>query len=123
MPQRPARTTRRVAIEDLADLVAAPRHATIAFLIGDELRAAPVRAIRRGDSFLVGLGTDETRPDLGTVATLLLDEGVFTSQLRGVRIRGTVRESQHDVGDLTWFDLACDHVVAWDYGHLRPTSS
>ncbi|MCZ7535133.1 MAG: hypothetical protein M5T61_03730 [Acidimicrobiia bacterium] len=115
------RATRRVSIDELADLLADPPRASVAFLAHDEVHLIPVRVCRKGDGFLLGFRAEALTPRTGTVATLLVDAGVFTPELRGVRLRGVV-DGLADGGpdeELTWCLLVADQVVAWDYSKLR----
>jgi hypothetical protein len=112
--------TRRVDVEQVADLLDTPRRAVLAYVIGHEVHATPVRICRRGPSFLLGVRVDERPPSGASKGSLLVDEGRYTLELRGVRIRGLLQPVDAGPDDtLRWFALDEEAAVAWDYGTLR----
>lgn len=117
--RRPKRT-RLVTADRLRDLLGAPSHATVAYTVDGVIHAAPVRACMREDGFMVGLPLDQPAPCPGDAVSLLIDEGVLTSELRGVRYRGTARSAQEQPdSECAWFMFIPDHATAWDYGTMR----
>ncbi len=108
--------TRAVAPEDLPDILHRPPRASIAFVAGEELHAAPV-AFRYQDGRywvrgLPGLGA-------GQAVSLLLDAGCYHSELRGLRVRGSTAAPADAPAD-GWLEVVGE-TTAWDYGAMRRT--
>lgn len=119
------RPTRRVQAEDLRDLLEAAPPANIALRRGDGVQAAPVAFRFRAGRYWIGVPLEDTEPmpRSGELVKLLIDDGRWFFDLRGLWIRGhTVATDQAPGGAggaLAWFELTPDKVVAWDYGTLR----
>lgn len=119
------RATRRVPAEDLRGLLEAAPRANIAFRSGDGIQAAPVAFRFQAERYWIGIPTTETGPLLGPgeVVKLLIDEGRWFFQLRGLWVRGHTaaadRVPEGATGSLAWLELVPQKVVAWDYGRLR----
>ncbi len=118
------RITRAVRPEDLADLLARPPWASLAFASSGTLEAAPVAFRFDGGRYWVGLDAETAaRVENGRVG-LLVDEGCYHTELRGVSVRGRAARSDGPPGQaavgLTWLGGAPDKGSAWDYGAMRP---
>ena len=105
------RTTRDVTPADVADVVADPRRATVTFVDDGEPAIIPVRTRHDGDRWrfataAAALGDREV--------VLLLDDGDWWFELRGVSVRGVARRD----GD-GWYTVEPRRVLAWSYGSLR----
>lgn len=111
------RITRTVTLDDLRDLIEAPENAYLAYAAGDEAEAARVIARRDGERWLVTLPAGVSMPD-GARVVLLIDDGEFYFELRGARVRGTLREA--GVGE---HEIVAERVVTWDYGAMRERTS
>jgi hypothetical protein len=109
--------TRAVALEDLSDLIAAPQNAHLAYVADGEPEAVRVASRRDGERWLVTLPPGTSIPD-GTRVVLLIDDGEFYFELRGVRVRGTLR----DAGDGTR-EVVPEKIITWDYGSMRMRAS
>lgn len=109
--------TRAVELEDLRDLIEAPPSAYLAYAAGGEAEAVRVDARRDGERWLVTLPPGAPVPD-GARVVLLIDDGEFYFELRGVRVRGTLR----DAGDGTR-EVVPEKIVTWDYGSMRRKES
>src|SRR5262245_52958553 len=102
------RTTRDVTPADVADVVADPRRATVTFVDDGEPAIVPVRARREGERW--GFAAAPALDDREVV--LLLDDGDWWFELRGVSVRGVA----HGDG---WYTVEPRRVLAWSYGSLR----
>ena len=58
---------------------------------------------------------------------LLVDDGQYTLELRGIRVRGHVGENHEwdtpGATDEGWLELIPEKVICWDYGSMRRTAS
>jgi hypothetical protein len=104
--------TRAVGLEDLRDLVEAPR-AYLAYVAGGAPEAVRVASRRDGERWLVTLPPGTSVPD-GARVVLLVDDGEFYFELRGVRVRGTLRSAVDGTRE-----VAPEKIVCWDYGAMR----
>ena len=53
---------------------------------------------------------------------LLIDDGWFYFELRGLRVRGALRDNAAPPGldpELRWLELEPSKINAWDYGSMR----
>jgi hypothetical protein len=105
--------TRTVALDDLSDLIDAPPSAYLAYVADGAPDAVRVTTRRDAERWLVTLPPGTSIPDGGRVV-LLIDDGEFYFELRGVRVRGTLR----DAGDGTR-EVVPEKMVTWDYGAMR----
>jgi hypothetical protein len=105
-------------------LEAAPR-ANVAFRRGDGIQAAPVAFRFQAGRYWIGVRPTETGPLLGPgeAVKLLIDEGRWFFELRGLWVRGHTaaadRVPEGAASSLAWLELCPEKVVAWDYGRLR----
>jgi hypothetical protein len=105
--------TRTVGLEDLRDLVEAAPRAYLAYVADGAAEAVRVACRRDGERWLVTLPAGTPIPD-GARVVLLMDDGEFYFELRGVRVRGTLR----DAGD-GMREVVPEKIVTWDYGSMR----
>lgn len=114
------RVTRDVEPATLADLLGHPPRATIAFVRGDVVDVVPARAHFDGEHCRVGVDAG-VAPDLvDHEVVLVIDDGQYWFQLRGVSVRGRAMSApQRDAEGLVWYDVAPRRVLAWDYGRVR----
>jgi hypothetical protein len=115
------RVTNRLESKALADLLARPPRATLAFLRDGQVELLPVAYRGEGGRHWVGLG--HVPPPTDTPASLVIDDGFSWFALRAVTVRGTLAHrgetpSGASVG-LDWLELVPRHVTAWDYGSLH----
>lgn len=113
-----ATVTRAVTADDLAELLALARRASVAWNRDGQIMATPAAFRFKDGRYLIGV-PPETLSE-GAEVTVLIDEGPMYFDLRGVRIRGpvTVVETGRDDG-LHWFAVKPRREVAWHYGSLR----
>jgi hypothetical protein len=115
--------TRAATVADLNDLLDRVPHANLAFETPDGIDAMPVGFRHIDGQFWVGVPHGAGRPAAGTHAMLLIDDGWYYFELRGLRVRGMLRDTPAPpaLGQaLHWFELESVKVNAWDYGSLRP---
>ncbi|HEX6421480.1 MAG TPA: hypothetical protein VFZ77_23455 [Acidimicrobiales bacterium] len=119
------RATRRVRPEDLRELLAAPPRANLVFRRGDEVDALPVAFRLDGGRYCVGVPRrgEGAVVEPGETVKLLIDDGTWFFDLRGVWVRGrTVPADPRPAGapaSLVWYEITPDRTAAWDYGTLR----
>jgi hypothetical protein len=109
--------TRAVALEDLRDLIDAPQTAHLAYVADGQPEATRVACRRDGERWLLTLPPGTSIP-AGARVVLLIDDGEFYFELRGVRVRGTL----HDAGDGTR-EVVPEKIITWDYGSMRRRES
>lgn len=115
------RVTRAVSPEDLSDLLLAPAHSTVAFLHEGKLEAAPVRLEFRAGRYIAAFAPDQPRPELDARVALLVDDGCYHTELRGVRVEGRAKAVDQSPGDgLFRLEVAPRRTTAWDYSAMRP---
>jgi hypothetical protein len=82
------RITRAARPEDLADLLARPPRASLAFVNDGTIDAMPVAFCFEVGRYWVGMdAAAAARTENGRVA-LLVDEGCYHTELRGISVRG-----------------------------------
>jgi hypothetical protein len=122
------RVTRDVHPDSVHDLIERVPRASIAFMDGGRLEAAPVAYIFAGGHHWIGTpgaGAMQVRPHARV--TLVIDEGWYWFELRAIRIRGTAmpaaRPPEGGSPNLEWFQIAPARITAWDYGTLHEEES
>jgi hypothetical protein len=114
------RVTRAVRPEDLRELLEHPPRATLAFVSGGTIQASPVAFRYESGRYLVGLSPG-TEPPAGRVK-VLVDDGPWYFDLRGVWVRGSLTPIEPPAGALegqAWCELAPEKTAAWHYGSMR----
>ena len=114
------RVTRAVRPEDLRELLEHPPRATLAFVSGGTIQASPVAFRYESGRYLVGLSPG-TEPPAGRVK-VLVDDGPWYFDLRGVWVRGSLTPIKPPAGALegqAWCELAPEKTAAWHYGSMR----
>lgn len=112
--------TRAVQPEDLRPLLERPPRATLAFVREGAIHAIPVAFRFDAGRYLVGL-PDDAVPPAGRVK-LLVDDGPWYFDLRGVWVRGALSACEGPAGvpdGNAWFELKPEKTVAWHYGSMR----
>ena len=117
-PQR--RVIRDVEPEALSDLRDCPPRASVAFSTGDAVDVLPARARFGPGVYQFGVSA-ETSPDLThREVVLVIDDGPYWFQLRGLSVRGVAECLQAAAPDgLAWYAITARRVLAWDYGAIR----
>lgn len=116
-----ARVTRDVEPEALPDLLAHPPRATVAFVHDGAANALPAQ-VRLEGAKRFAVAADA--PDLhDREVVLVVDDGPYWFQLRGVSVRGTARRAaapgESGAAPLAWYAIDVRRVLAWDYGTVR----
>ena len=118
--KRITRAARPAAVQDLLDR--APR-ANMAFNNGGAIEAAPVAFRYSAERYWVALSRGAPGPVAGQLVRLLIDDGGYFFDLRGLWVRGRLlaAEKPPEVGspDVAWFQVVPEKVVTWDYGAMR----
>jgi hypothetical protein len=119
--------TRAVSPAHLQDLLERAPRASIAFEEAGRVVAAPVAFRCQAGHYWVGIPKGEAASQTQGEVKVLVDDGCYWFQLRGLSIRGRLSPAgeapQGTPTSLDWFELAADKVVAWDYGMLREVGS
>ena len=105
--------TRAVGLEELSDLVEAPPRAYLAYVSEGAPEAVRVTSGRDGERWLVTLPPGTSVPD-GARVVLLIDDGTSYFELRGVRVRGTLRAAVDGTRE-----VVAEKIICWDYGSMR----
>ena len=114
------RVTRVVRPEDLGPLLVRPPRATLAFVSDGRIEAVPAAFRWAEGRYFVGwpLGSE---PPVARVK-LLIDDGPWYFDLRGVWVRGSLVgcDAPTDGSPLLgWYELHPEKVAAWHYGRMR----
>jgi hypothetical protein len=117
---RPRRVIRDVEPEVLGDLRERPPRASLAFVDGGAANALPACARCRAGTYEFAVPADDS-PDLTQrEVVLVLDDGPYWFQLRGLSVRGVAERLREATSDgLSWYAIAPRRVLAWDYGAIR----
>lgn len=110
--------TRAVTASDLGGLLASATRASVAWNDDGQVAAAPAAFRYRDRRYLIGLPPGLL--EVGAEVSVVIDEGPWYFDLRGVRVRGPVSADGEGGGDgLQWFEVRPEREVAWHYGTLR----
>jgi hypothetical protein len=114
------RVIRDVEPAALGDLLEHPPRSTVAFVRDGAPEAVPARARIDGSRWLFAVVADAA-PDLtGHEIVLIVDDGPYWFQLRGLSIRGLAQATDSsDADGLVWYAVTPRRVLAWDYGAVR----
>ena len=113
--------TRAVAPEELSDLLSATRWASLALIDDGRLSALAIRFVYDRGRYFVGV-RDDDRLAAGARVSLLIDDGVYHTELRGVRVQGTIGGSTappRAESGRAWLEVIPNRVSAWHYGAMR----
>jgi hypothetical protein len=114
--------TKRVKPEAVRDLLDRVPRATLAFNDHDAVAALPVAFRFHGGRYWVGLSRSTTAPQPAAPVTLVIDEGWYWFDLRGIYLRGNIAPAEPPPGGastLDWFELTPVMVSAWEYATLH----
>ena len=115
------RVTRDVEVSAVRDLLEHPPRATVAFVDGGAVSLLPARARCSASKHLFGVSS-ATAPDLaGREVVLVIDDGSYWFEVRGISVRGIAARVEPPSGDgaLVWYAIEPRRVLAWDYGAIR----
>jgi hypothetical protein len=123
MDKHVTKVTRDVAPAALADLFEHPPRASVAFVAGAAVDLLPARASFAAGTHAFGISTDVS-PDLeNREVVLVVDDGPYWFELRGISVRGVATridaaEPVRALG-LAWYKIEPRRILAWDYGSIR----
>lgn len=107
----------------MRDLLERPPRATLAFVDGDQADVLPVRARRHGRTFRFGVLPEVATNLKDREVVLVMDDGAYWFELRGISVRGQARRldgaEPGETHGLTWYAIEPRRILAWDYGALR----
>jgi hypothetical protein len=116
------RATRDVEPSALPDLLEHPPRASLAFVDRDAVDVLPVRA-RCDGAYRFGVRPESASDLDGREVVLVIDDGPYWFELRGISVRGRARRidppQQEGARGLAWYAIEPRRVLAWDYGALR----
>jgi hypothetical protein len=117
------RITRDVDPSAVRDLLDQPPRATVAFVEGGRAAVLPVRTEVDADRRLFAIAAD-TAPSLDQrEVVLVVDDGPYWFELRGISLRGIASRVDSPAGastaQLVWYALDARRVIAWDYGTVH----
>ena len=117
------RVVRDVEPSAVADLLERPPRATLAFVDRGRPDVLPVRARHRAGTYRFGVPSGSAVDLDGRDIVLVLDDGAYWFELRGVSVRGVAKRAPHaepgDTETLAWYVIEPGRILAWDYGALR----
>jgi hypothetical protein len=116
------RVTRDVTVAAVRDLVERPPRATVAFADRDDVDLLPAVARVDDERYTFGICAGRAPGLEGREVVLLIDDGSYWFELRGVSVRGTATrvDPPGDCDeDLVWYAITPRRILAWDYGAIR----
>ncbi|HEU5195470.1 MAG TPA: hypothetical protein VFW70_12080 [Methylomirabilota bacterium] len=111
--------TRDVEPSALEDLIERPPRATVAFVQGDQVDVVPVRARCRAETYRFGVLPAVAASLEGREVVLVIDDGPYFFELRGISVRGQARREPAEPDGLTWYAIEPRRILAWDYAAMR----
>ena len=117
---RRARVIRDVDPAALQDLRDSPPRASVAFVDGEAVDVLPARARVSADVYQFGVSAAAS-PDLTRrEVVLVIDDGPYWFQLRGLSVRGVAERLPAATTDgLAWYAITARRILAWDYGTIH----
>ena len=113
--------TRDVEVSAVGDLLEHPPRATVAFVEGGAVEILPASARFTANAHLFGVRADAA-PDLDDrEVVLVIDDGRYWFELRGISVRGVAAHIEPPGGAdrLLWYTIKPRRVLAWDYSAIR----
>lgn len=122
-PMSSKRATRDVEVSAVQDLLDHPPRATVAFVHGDAVDLLPVRARCSAGQYLFGVGIPASSDLADREVVLILDDGPYWFELRGISVRGVASRraapAEAKTAGFVWYAIAPSRVLAWDYASVR----
>lgn len=116
------RAIRDVEPTALRDLLDHPPRATVAFVDHGEVDLLPVRARSSAQAHRFGVAMAGAPDFHDREVILLIDDGQYWFELRGISVRGVARRmppEQGEAGGLAWYTIEPRRILAWDYATIR----
>jgi hypothetical protein len=114
--------TRDVEPAAVQDLVDRPPRASVAFVADGAAAVLPAVARVDGERRLFAVAADAAPHLDGREIVLVIDDGPYWFQLRGLSVRGIAGRTDAPAGgppELSWYTVDARRVLAWDYGAIR----
>jgi hypothetical protein len=115
--------TRDVEPSTLNDLLEHPPRATIAFIDRQQVDVQPVRARHRGDTYRFGVLSEVAKDLENREVVLVIDDGPYFFELRGISVRGLARRidgaEPGETDALAWYAIDPRRILAWNYAAIR----
>jgi len=115
--------TRDVDPSTLKDLLEHPPRATVAFIDREQVDLLPVRARCRAETYRFGVRSDVAADLADREVVLVIDDGPYFFELRGISVRGLARRldpAQSGEADaLAWYVIEPRRILAWNYAAMR----
>jgi hypothetical protein len=119
------RVTHAVDAERMRELLERAPRACIGFVHDGRAELVPVELRLRAGRYWIGVspvGSDPV-PGPDQPLKLLVDEGMYYFDMRGIWIRGRASfgaaPPEGGAPNLRWFQLVPEKCVAWDFGAMR----
>jgi hypothetical protein len=117
---QPRRVTRDVDPAALRDMLERPPRGTVSFVRAGVTDVVPARVRLDGDRCRFAVCAESAPPLADGEIVLVVDDGPYWFELRGVSLRGrAVAVHAPDADGLVWYELTPRRVLAWDYGTVR----
>jgi hypothetical protein len=119
------RMTRAVDPDDLRDLLEHAPQANVAFSEAGAVAALPVAFIFRDGRYWIGIPRESSgpTPQPNEHVALLIDDGCYSLELRGIHIRGQALPAEQAPEGASlpceWLQVVPEKIIAWDYGAVR----
>lgn len=122
-PADRTRVTRDVEPPALVELLEHPPRATVAFVDRGRVEILPVRYRLTEGVHVIGLPADAPDDVQNRAVVLVIDDGEYWFELRGVSVRGVAQRIDiNDRGESSacaWYAIVPQRVLAWDYDAIR----
>ena len=117
------RITRDVDPVAVRDLLDRPPRATVAFVESGHAALLPARVQIEADRRLFAIMGDAAPSLDHREVVLVIDDGPYWFQLRGISLRGIASRVDSPTGavmaEVVWYVLEPQRVLAWDYGTVH----
>jgi hypothetical protein len=116
------RVTRDVAPSAVQNLLDHPPRATVAFVDREVVDLLPANARCTADVYRFGISAEAVLNLADREVVLVIDDGRYWFELRGISVRGMARRIDAPTGaeaGLAWYAIEPWRVLAWDYGAIR----
>ena len=120
---RARHVTRDVEVSALRDLLDHPLRATVAFVDRGAVALLPARVRHDAGTYRFGILADGAANLDTREVVLVVDDGCYWFELRGVSVRGVAVCIEAPAGGgadrLAWYAIEPRRVLAWDYAAIR----